>query len=162
MNSRNGKGRKQPALDLRQIDQVGMAQPKPVVLTKDAWRLLLNRCREMNDDEFQVIKTHKYCIEFSLTDYDNKPRQYRIRAQPLKRVRRATGKKLLALFLVFEKDGTDVVDTAQYWFEPFKPWLKYWAGKGVHPKNLKQTPVNVSKAVDISKQIEGYKRFSGR
>lgn len=162
MKNRNGKGRKQPVLDLRKIGQTGMAQPKPVVLTKDAWQTFRTRCREIDDDQFRIIQTHKYCIEFFLTDYESKPQLYRIRAQPLKRVRRATGKKLLALFLVFEKDGSDVIDTAQYWFEPFKPWLKYWAGKGVHPKHLKQTPVNVSKAVGTSKQMEGYERFLGR
>lgn len=158
MNNKNGQGLKRPVLDLREIGQAGMAQPKPVVLTKDAWRLLQSHCNEMNDHEFRVTRVYKHCVEFSLTDRDGKPQQYRIQAQLLKRTKRATGKKLLALFLIFEKDGCDVVDTAQFWFEPFKLWLKYWAGKGLHPKQMKQTPVGVSKAIDISKQIGGYKK----
>lgn len=137
LNNRNNQGRKQPILDLRKIGQTGMASPKPVVLTKDAWRLVMNHCREMDDDEFRILQVGKNYIKFSLADRDGKSQLYRIRAEPLRRTKRATGKKLLALFLVFEKDGCSVVDTAQYWFEPFKPWLKYWAGKGIHPKHLK-------------------------
>lgn len=160
LNNRGNQGREQSILDLRQTGQVGVAQPKPVVLTGDAWSSLQKRCREMDDDEFHVIRTRKSYIEFSLTDRDGKPQQYCIRVRLLKRIKRATGKKLFALFLVFEKDGYDVVDTAQYWFEPFKPWLKYWAGKGICPKHLKQITGVALKAMNIGKQIGGYKRFS--
>lgn len=159
---KNGRGRKQPILDLRNTGQVSIAQPKPVVLTEKAWRLLGTRCRELNDDEFRVIRIYKRGIEFSLTDHDGKSQQYCIRAEPLKRVKRTTGKSLVALFLIFEQDGHSVIDTAQYWFEPFKPWLKYWSGKGVHPKHLKQELTSVSSDVSISKQIQRYKKFLER
>lgn len=133
LNNKNNQGRKQPVLDLRHTGQVGIAQLKTVVLTEDAWWLFQSRCREMNDDEFHIIRTTRCCIEFSLTDRDGKPQQYHILAKPLERVKRATGKRLLVLFLVFEKDGCSVVTTDKQWFEPIKPWLRYWAGKGVRP-----------------------------
>lgn len=159
---KNGKGRKNPVLDLRKTGQVGMAQPKPIVLTDDAWRLLQDRCRELNDDEFHILRTYKHYIEFSLTDHDGKPQRYRIRAVSLKRTKTMTGKRLLAVFLIFDRDGLDIVDTAQFWFEPFKVWLKYWAGQGPHPKEVQGGAVNVQQAVKVDEQIRGFQRFSER
>lgn len=160
---RSGKCAAKPLLDFSKASpQVEIAQPKPVVLTKDAWAILRDRCREMNDDEFTIVSSNRRIIEFNLVDRDGKPQRYRIRAELLKRTSAQSGKKLYALFLLFEKDGVDVVDTAQFWFEPFKLWLKFWAGKGLNPRELREAPTNsVGKAISIDEQIGGYKkRFS--
>ena len=150
--SRNGKAKnKQPMLDLRNIGTVGMSPPKPIVVTKESWAVIKTRCSELNDDEFHVDRVYKRCVEFTLKDHDGKPQEYQIRAEPLKRTERASGKKLLALFLTFEKEGTLVVDTSPFWFEPFKLWLKYWAGNGLNPKEAKRGLDTVSRAVNIGK-----------
>ena len=135
MDSGRSGGNNRSGLDLRRMGHVELDSPRSVVVTREAWGLLKTRCHEMNDDEFHVVHVYKYYIAFSLTDRDGKPQQYQIRARLLKRTKRTTGKKLFALFLIFEKDGHTVVDTAQNWFDPFKPWLKFWAGKGIRPKS---------------------------
>jgi len=120
-------------LDLRDT-RAEVVEPKPIILTKGVWESLKKNCRQINDDQFTVRHVSNEAISFELLNKEGKPDIYRILAKKLKHTSKLVGKKLYATFLTFiDDDGQAVVVSDKDWFDSFKPWIKYWAGKGVKP-----------------------------
>lgn len=157
MNSRRGKTQ----LDLRNT-RVDVGRVKGILIELAAWTLLRSRCRQIEDDDFKIVKVNQQSIEFMLTDKAGVLQPYTIHAMDLPRSNALTSKRMVNLYLTFALvDGTPTVDTGHEWFGMFSLWLKFWVGGGRNPKILMQEARAVSPcSKGTIERINRWKRFA--